>query len=499
PGEGYTLGGAHFRYERTGIADRSAGGLGSDEVGKRAGAGAPQSRDNLGIVALSARRDWDDPSTVRLFVRIRNASTGPVVAPVARAQDGAEIDRKAVEVPGNRAAETSAPGSAPAVEAAPDAAESVATFTLNRREGGLLTVSIDRPDLLASDDTASLVLEAASKPSILVVIPDPPAAPGEDDPPALRGPEWLITTVLREMQVPFRTIRASTYEREMAGDEPPQADLFIFDRVAPSRLPVAPSLSFGAGVPSEGLTLGPPPEGSPGTYMISWHRAHPLLRHVALDAVFVSRPMSVAGTGVTPAELARGAAGPLILLLEDRAARRVVVAFELAYSNWPVTVGFTIFLAQAVDHLTLRAAEHAGLAFTTAQPAYADVDPGARGRVVLEGPQGQRLERDASTGQATPAGLRRVNLGLIDRAGVYLVAGAARVYERGSPTAALSVNLLDPTETSLAVAEHIRVGGESVTGSGRGQEPLELWPHLVAAALALLVLEWFLNAWFMRV
>ena len=64
---------------------------------------------------------------------------------------------------------------------------------------------------------------------------------------------------------------------------------------------------------------------------------------------------------------------------------------------------------------------------------------------------------------------------------------------------ALAVNLLDPTESSLAVADSLRIGGDAVQGSGGRQGPRELWPWCIIAALVLLTIEWLINAWSQRV
>src|SRR5690606_2702041 len=74
---GYTLAG-EFRYVRI---------------------GAEQPADNVGIVALSARRDWEDPATIRLFARLVSAAPDPLTVALALLVDGAEVQRAAIELP----------------------------------------------------------------------------------------------------------------------------------------------------------------------------------------------------------------------------------------------------------------------------------------------------------------------------------------------------------------------------------------------------------------
>src|SRR5690606_5964592 len=148
----FTLAGADFRFER---------------VGPAAGA------DNLGITAISARRDYEDPGLVRIFVRLVNANPHAVAAPLALAFNGEVIERKALTVPGpTRTAAAGETAAAQEVQTTPG--QLATTFELRQRSAGVATVRIERGDALAADNAASLVLSAAVRPRVLVVVPDPP-------------------------------------------------------------------------------------------------------------------------------------------------------------------------------------------------------------------------------------------------------------------------------------------------------------------------------------
>jgi hypothetical protein len=449
----FTLSGADFRFER---------------IGPRAEPDQPAPRpDNLGIVALSARRDWDEPGAVRAFVRVENAAATPTAATLVASLDGTQTQRTSLVVPG--------PG-----ERGPG--QAAATFRISAPEGGILQVSIDRPDVLAPDNTAQVALLPALKTRVLLVTPDPPPD-GNDG----RRAEWILTDVLEEMRMPLRMIPASAYQADAASGEPPRADLVIFDRVTPSRTPRLPTLSFGAGLPLPGLRT----SGSQGngTYVLTWSRTSPLLRHVSLDGVYVKRdvglsiaeePAAAGAPGWT--ELARGAGGPLIVQADDHGIQHVVVGFDLAQSNWPLDFGFPVFLASAVEALSLRSQENAGLAFSTAEAV--EIPVTGPGRVELDGPR--RLAVLAPD-PAPPA----VSAGILDRAGIYRLSGAA-----AAP--AVAVNLPDQTASLAATATELRVAGESVAAATASSEPREIWHWAVLAALALLAVEWLVNAWMMR-
>ncbi len=446
----YTLIGAGFRFERVGPS--------------------PGARDNLGIVAVAARRDHDDPGAVRVFARVQNASASAIATTLTLSLNGEPVDRRAITLPGADAAGTPGQGSA-GLEA-------------RTTGGGVLTVSIGRDDVLDCDDGAALVLAPALRPRIIFVAPPTPDAGVRE------GPEWLLTDVLREVGASsLRVLTPAQYETLDAQEGGPGADLVIFDRVRPARTPRAASISFGAGLPVAAPRVIPSDIGR-GTHVLRWERAHPILRHVSLDSVFIASPMRVDASVPDDArmeltELAHGPDGPLIVLTREGPLRRLFVAFELAQSTWPRNFGFPIFLSDAIDYLTLRDEGGVRQSYSTVEPV--DVRAGAPGaRIVITGPR--------TVTEIVPEGVvdGRIGIGVLDRCGVYRVEGG------GAPES-IAVNLLDETESALRTADSIAVGGEAVASGAGDSGPVEIWPWFILAALALLAVEWFANAWMMRI
>ncbi|MCC6659383.1 MAG: VWA domain-containing protein [Phycisphaerales bacterium] len=443
-----TLAGGTLRFDRVGPGEADAAAI-----------------DNLGLVAIAARRDYDDPGLVRVLARIVNAGPAPIAVPVALLVDGRETDRRVVDVPARTPT---------------GLGEAAASFSARTLSASVVTVRLQRPDQLIADNAASVVVEAAAAPRIVLVIPDPV----ESGPAMGQGPEWLLTDAITELHPrSFRVISRSTFDESGGGG----ADLVILDRVTPRAAPSAPTLSFGAGIPGVAGVAAPADER--GTYVLSWERSHPVLRQVALDTVYVSRPLTLtpAGTpGTRTTELARGVSGPLIVLVEQGRTRRLVVLFALADSNWPLTVGFPVFLAQAVDFLAHRETGSGGTgAFTTSEPAEVALPPGTR-RVRVDGPR--------TFDRGVPPGDTRVALGILDRAGVYRVQPDAR---DASPIP-VAVNLASPRESSLATRDALQISGETIAAAAPGEGPREIWHWFVMAALGLLTLEWLLYAWQMR-
>lgn len=418
---------------------------------------------NLGIVVLSAARDDQNPAFVRVFARLVSTRAEPTPTTVTLTLDGQPRERRAVVVP-----------------AAVDdgirrrLGQWPVTFEVLSPAGGLAAVTLPGGDLLPADDQAAIILTPADRPEVWLVGPASGAAAA-----AGLTPEGLLADVLAEL--PLSSLRKLTREEfDALPGLPMSLDLVVFDRVTPKAEPPVPTISFGAGMPAGPMSLSGP---SGGTYVLSWRRAHPILRDVAMDTVYAARTFEFApaagDSGVM--ELARGQRGPLIRLSPGDTPR-LVVAFELAQSNWQLQAGFSIFLASAVEHLARRASEPAAQLATTASAIQLRADDPAR-PITLEGPE-------AVAAPTTPTGVVRV--GPLARAGVYTVrGGTVGASPSSGGSALLAVNLLDERESAIETRDELRIGGRVVSARASGPTTTEVWPWLVLAAGVLLLVEWF--------
>jgi len=443
------------RTARTTIGD-------AEFVFVRVGPAPGAARDNLGIAQISARRDYEDPALVRLFARVVNAGpTGREAALTLRAGANA-VRAETVFVP---PAGDDGPGEAPvAIDA-------------RLSDAATLTLSIERDDDLAADNAAAVTIAPALRLRLLLVAPGGEA--GEPDPFLLRALEALD---------PQQFTRVSIEEYERRVDEAgwlEQYSLAIFDRATPREAPFIPSLSFGSAAGQPGVSLAD--ADATTTRIASWDRAHPVMRHVSLDTLLLRDAPAIEaapGSGLRLRTLAQSEAGPVIALVEGGAAARLVVSFELARSNWPVQVGFAVFLANATAALAPGATGAPGESVTTAAPAVVRAAAGVT-EIVARGP----VERRARV----PEGQRTASLGLLPRAGVYRVEGAAAGDE------VLAVNLVNARESAIATSDEApRVGGGD---GGRGvaaAAPREIWRWFVLLGFGLATLEWLLQAWRLR-
>ncbi|MGH7132171.1 MAG: vWA domain-containing protein [Phycisphaerales bacterium] len=500
----------------------------------RIGPEPAQATANLGIAALSARRDFEDPTTVRVFLRVVNSAGVAARAPITLSIDGQQVGSVVLEMPATSGAFTATkdrPAEAGGSEArgserGPTVGEATTTVGITNAAGGVLTAMIDAPDALTSDNFASLVMTAASKPRIVLVAPG--ANGNEADPFLLNALNVLDKASLRVMGADQFAAMESVGGGSGTGGNTsaaaPDYDIVFFDRVRPGKTPRAASVSFGAVAPIEGLavervTLAP---GTPARRFVSWKRNHPVLRFVPLDTVILNPPMRLqlpnidgggeAGNGqerpgaggpdrtTRSTLLADGVDGPLIGLIDHAGVRHVVVGFELERSNWGPQYPFPLFISNCVEFLTLRAEAQAGRSFLTVASVTVQPVVGVKEITVTPPPQSisaasgiDIAAKPYGVGVPDEGGLaerRTVSLGVLERAGIYRLSGAVEP--------AVAVNLTDAWTSLLRTSDTLEVIGQAGAKVEAIGSPREVWRWFVLAAACLLSLEWLIYTLQMR-
>lgn len=441
--EALALQGAELRYVSIGEADTA----------------------NAGIISLSARRDFDKPQIVQVFARLANFSDEPLETDLRLTVDGKLARVESVELP-------------PAAPGADDSATAY-RFSLLLPGSAMVELRMDHDDALSADNVARLVLAPARRLRVLLVtegnafLERAVRSAGVRE-LALMGPQKYAD------QVPETLARGGWDAAGMLASSDKGFDLIIFDRVAPSQVPPVPSLSFGSAPPIAGLKLHPPAvDDERGLEVVlDWQRDHPLMRYVALDDVLLRAP----GRLEVPDDatvLATARAGPIIAEVADAAGRpHAVAAFNVLETNWPLYVGFPVFISNAVQTLGLGAfAEDAGVRFHTGEVAVIPdanlVDP-----PVYTGPA-------SLTARLTPRG---AVLSPFGRVGVYRTRD-----EVDPPYDRLPVNLLDALESDVRPADHIDIASLSVEAAAESATiRREIWPRFLWVALVVLLVEWLI-------
>ncbi|MBN8598162.1 MAG: BatA and WFA domain-containing protein [Planctomycetes bacterium] len=434
----------------------------------RCGPAPGADKSNLGIVVLSARRDAQSPDVVHLFGKVLNAGFEARVVPVRLSIDGAAIQTRSVTVPGSSGG---VPGEIGVVLSASVPAGGLAMMTL---------LVDDERDLLASDNSASTNLRSAAPVRVLLVQRGA-AARSAGEPGSSISADFLLADALAEIGArELAPVGAARYEEMARAGDLKFFDLIVFDGVTPREVPVLPSLSFGAGMP--GLELGPSRADGEAKPIQSWVRSSPFLRDITLDGVVVAHERGFLGKATDV--LARGERGPLIVASggNDR-PKRLLVTFALENSNWSLQAGFPIFLKTAADLLTSKGDTDAGVQFRTVQPVFFS---GVGEPPEFVGPREVAARLVAGT-EPGSGEVRRMTLGVLDRAGVY----TARAVSGFPP---IAVNLLDAHESGVGTSDVLRVGSRIVSTGGAIARPMEVWWWALVIAAALLAIEWIVFA-----
>lgn len=241
--------------------------------------------------------------------------------------------------------------------------------------------------------------------------------------------------------------------------EDPSFDVYVFDGFAPDAPPARPALVFGAPAaswlpPVQGTVTNP----EFGTALES----HPVLQYVPLSEITIRQARRIDASNRTV--LAASGTAPLIVASEG--PRWILVAFDLAVSDFSKKVGFPVFMDNALGWLR-----------SELPPIYRR--PGA-----VEVPFGAEVAAvDPAGGESRPVPVRERSGSAVfepDGAGLY-------VASRGDLRQYIAVN--------FASAERSDINRGALPASGTADVPenpprREPWVYLLAGVFGLIVLEW---------
>ena len=170
--------------------------------------------------------------------------------------------------------------------------------------------------------------------------------------------------------------------------------------------------------------------------------------------------------------------GELALAFIRDELRVAYLGFDLAQSNFPLQAAFPLFVARALQWLSLTANRETASSVSAGTPLSLHV-PGTHAEVTLRRPSGDAEILELEDSLVVVPDTRQVGIYR------YTAAGIRRYF---------AVNLLDEHESNL----HSRIAGAddgSFDDSGRDsvQVTLALWPWLAMAALIALLIEWGLR------
>lgn len=340
-------------------------------------------------------------------------------------------------------------------------AESVSNlvFALPDLDTGMLRAEIDGEDVLAMDNRAWLALRPPERIRTLIV--------SDSD----AGSAYFLRRALAlDARVELSAITPDDYA------DTGNHDLTIFVGWTPEVLPAGTLLFINAVPPMEGLVAGDPIENPP---VMAPDRDHPIMRFLSPGNIGIAQAIQV-----TLPEGARSLLSsretPLIADISTGLQRVLLLSFDIADTNWPVQLSFPLFVQNLLAWTPLPGSA-AQASIMAGKPIELPAVP--------EGGEATVTHPDGTTSIVKLDPSRPVQFAATEHTGPYLVT----VGERET---AYAVNLLDKNETSIIPAETLEFGkAELAAITGAMQFDRELWPWLVLAGLAILMIEWWIYSY----
>jgi Ca-activated chloride channel homolog len=312
----------------------------------------------------------------------------------------------------------------------------------------VLEARVTPGDALALDDTAWLVIAQPPHHPVLLVT-------------AQNG--FLQQALKERPGLDVTTVKPADYK-------PGKYDLVVLDGfVPPGKLP-EPALLVDPPV-----GLGPAPVGAqmdPGGVQPGDPR-DPLLRDVNLQDVHVQSAASF--TAPTGWRTVISAAADPLLAVREGDPPDALLTFDLHHSDLPLRTAFPILMNNLLDYLLPGGFENQ--VFAPGQAVTLIAEPGAKTADVT-GPDGQTTHLTAPFPPFAAT----------DVPGVYTV---RQQLANGSRLSRFVVQLQDPSLSRISPGAAPLIQAAAQPGGVLPRGTLEIWPWLVAAALVLLVGEWF--------
>ncbi len=412
---------------------------------------------NVAITAFSTKTVEGKTDRRQVFARLENFGPAEVATDVELYLDDSLKEAEAVHIK---------PGEAAGV-----------VFDLQDIHSGVLRLKTGAGGDLALDDQAWATVNPPQRGKTLLV------TPGND---ALRlAIETEAARELADVAIAGpEVLDSKQYQQAAAGGA---YQLVIYDQCQPQEMPRANTLFIGRIPPTGGWSAG---EKIPGPQIIDVDGAHPLMQLIELGNVKFAEGASLK---VPPGGtvLVDSSVGPLVAIAPREGFEDAVLGVEIvstddkgdryANTDWPLRLSFPVFVLNALEYLA-AGREVAGR--SPVQPGQSvtlrgDIKGNQLGVVLPDG-KSQDIERGK---------LNAFVFGGTDELGVY------NVLAEGQPLERFAVNLFDSAESDIRprAQNAVKIGFVEVEGqSTREAARQESWRWLLLAALAVLLLEWYI-------
>ncbi|UCE58474.1 MAG: VWA domain-containing protein [Phycisphaerales bacterium] len=425
--------------------------------------------DNVGILAMQARRNYERPEILEVTATIRNFGLKAATFDAVLYVDGQNVDVQTVRLApgGGNASEPTRTAAEP-----PDGSLTVVVFDhIEFEGGGIVEVVLHIDDSLSADNRAWTIIREPRHARVLLVTPG----------------NLFLENALQSMPLELTTISAPEYERaedkRILHGKRSAFDVVILDRHSTARLPRGNYFFWGAVPEIQGVTAGKTIDDQ---VIFNWDDTHPILRHVATETIFVYQWFQLSLPPET-VPIIDGETTPVLAYFTRDASQFLISAFSLLAEDdagnammntfWPTSVDFVVFVQNSVQYLAGNVAVLGRRGISPGEP------------VSLPIPQDlthTRVIRPDGVDDRVPvAGHPTIHYARTRIVGTYRV-------EPGEPGRnQFAVNLFDSTESQVAPTSTLTLGTQQIqakTGTLNVNQPA--WRHFVIAMLVLLLIEW---------
>ncbi len=230
---------------------------------------------NIAIVALDAKRNYDQPTQVEVFARLANYGPKPANADVQLTVDGALRSIAAVSLPPDRWSDSTWIQNHPGDKDDNYAAHDSVSFSIDMPAAGIIRLEQMNHDgdLLSADNAAQVVVPPPKDLSVLLVTDG----------------NYYLERMMNSLSLKNPAqMSPQLYEQK----QPKDFDVVIFDHYFPQWMPDVGNFIFFGSVPPKANIKA---EQLNNKYVLlddvdvlDWQRDHPMLRHVPFAKMFAA-------------------------------------------------------------------------------------------------------------------------------------------------------------------------------------------------------------------
>ncbi len=421
--------------------------------------------DNVGIVSMDARRDYENPQFLEVTAAVQNFGPNPIEVDATLYIEGRIVDVQSLRLdPADAAADTAD---------RPTASMRLAVFeNVEFEGGGVAEVVLNLDDALPADDRAWTILGPPRHTKVLFVT---------------EGNSRLEDS-LRALPLDVTAMTPDQYEHAdddaIRDGERSLFDVVIFDRHSTARLPQG-NYMFWGGIPRiDGVAAGSIIKDQ---VVFNWDETHPVLRNVAVEALEVAQWLQLT-LPKDAISIIDGQTSSILAYFTRDASQFLISAFSLIVpddrgklmwnTDWAVSVDFILFMQNTIPYLAANLATTGKRSVSPGEPVTLPIPPRVA-EVKIVRPDG--VEEVLPTGQYQTIHYHRTR----NAVGTYRV-------EPGLPgDNVFAINLFNSTESNVAPAASVTIGADGSKPQMAGIKVSKpAWPYFLLALLALLILEW---------